>query len=71
MQTTQTTPAREFPLVIQEWTIKRSGASMTITGLDADGKKARVAGVYAVSPSPNGSCIWGMDATGKTIASLI
>lgn len=71
MQKTAQTPAREFPLVIKGWTIKRSGASMTITGLDADDKPARVAGVYSVSPAPNLSCTWGKDAAGKVIASLI
>jgi hypothetical protein len=71
MQKTDTNPAREFPLVIQGWTIKRSGPSMTITGEDAAGKKKRVPGVYAVSPSPNGACAWGFDAAGKVIVSLI
>lgn len=66
------TPAQEFPLVVKDWTIKRSGASMTITGKNAAGQPTRVAGVYSVSPATMGaSRAWSKDAAGKVIATLI
>jgi len=64
-------PVREFPLVVKDWTLKRSGHSMTVTGKDELGAPARIAGVYSVSPAPNGGCAWGKDAAGKVIAALI